>query len=79
MIGKSAVGELVYEREFDTTETFSALVGLIWKVKDDLSFDVGLREAWVNRLPVTELRAGLTFAVSPQRDAVQRSGRSFQR
>ena len=58
------VAEVVYEREFNTTETFSVLAGAIWKVSEDLSFDFGVREAWVNHQPVTEIRAGLTFAIS---------------
>jgi hypothetical protein len=69
------VAEVFYEREFNTTETFSVLAGAIWKVSDDLSFDFGLREARVNRQPVTEIRAGLTFAISLQEDALHRSGR----
>jgi outer membrane receptor protein involved in Fe transport len=61
------VAELRYERQvgFLKTDTLSALVGAIWKVNDKLSLDVGVREAWVNRLPQTELRAGLTVAFSP--------------
>jgi len=43
------VAEVVYEREFNTVEIYSVLAGAIWKVSDDLSFDVGFREAWVNR------------------------------
>ena len=73
------VAEVFYEREFDVTETFSILAGAIWKVSDDLSFDVGLREAWVNRQPVTEIRAGLTFAISMQKEAMQRSSRALRR
>jgi hypothetical protein len=73
------VAEIVYEREFNTTETFSVLAGAIWKVRDDLSFDFGVREAWVNHQPVTEIRAGLTFAISPQKEAMQRSSRSLRR
>jgi hypothetical protein len=69
------VAEVVYEREFNTTETFSVLAGAIWKVSDDLAFDFGLSEAWVNQKPVTEIRAGLTFAVSFQQEAMQRSNR----
>jgi hypothetical protein len=72
------VAEVDYEREFNTTETFSVLAGAIWKVSDDLSYDFGLREAWVNRHPVTEIRAGLTFAISLQKEAMQRSSRSFR-
>jgi hypothetical protein len=56
------VAEIRYEREFDTREIFSALVGLIWKARDDVAVDFGLREAWVNTRPETELRAGVTFA-----------------
>jgi hypothetical protein len=73
------VAEVFYEREFNTTETFSVLGGAIWKVNNDLSFDFGLREAWVNRQPVTEIRAGLTFAISMQKAAMQRSSRALQR
>jgi len=73
------VAEVVYEREFNTIEIYSVLGGAIWKVSDDLSFDFGLREAWFNRQPVTEIRAGLTFAISPQKDAMQRSSRLLRR
>lgn len=56
------VAEIRYEREFDVKETYSLLVGAIWKVRDNLSFDFAVREAWVNARPETELRAGATFA-----------------
>jgi hypothetical protein len=56
------VAEVRYEREFNVAETASVLVGGIWRVRDNLAFDVGVREAWVNQRPETELRAGLTFA-----------------
>ncbi len=54
------VAEIFYENEFGKQETISALVGLIWQVRDNLSFDVGLRHALANRRPVDEVRAGLT-------------------
>jgi hypothetical protein len=73
------VAEFFYEREFNTTETFSMLAGAIWKVSDTLAFDIGLREARINRQPVTEIRAGLTFAISAQQDAMQRSSRFANR
>jgi hypothetical protein len=44
------------------------LVGAIWQVKDDLSFDVAFRHAIVNDAgttgwhPMDEIRAGVTFA-----------------
>jgi hypothetical protein len=55
------VAEFFYEKEFGQAETMSALVGLIWRVRDNLSFDVGLRHALTNGHPVNEVRAGLTF------------------
>src|SRR5882757_9277475 len=55
------VAEFFYEKEFGQSETVSALIGLIWRVRDNLSFDVGLRHALTNGHPVNEIRAGLTF------------------
>jgi hypothetical protein len=55
------VAEVFYENEFCKSETISGLIGLIWRVSDNLSFDVGLRRALTNGRPVNELRAGLTF------------------
>jgi hypothetical protein len=55
------VAEFFYEEEFGQSETVSALIGLIWRVRDNLSFDVGLRHALTNGHPVNEIRAGLTF------------------
>jgi hypothetical protein len=37
------------------------LVGAIWQVRDNLSFDAGFRYALVNGRPMNEIRAGLTF------------------
>jgi hypothetical protein len=55
------VAEFFYENEIGKSETISGLIGLIWQVRDDLSFDVGLRHAVTNGRPVDEVRAGLTF------------------
>lgn len=55
------VAEVFYENEFGSEQTFSGLVGLIYKVRDDLSFDLAIRHAFTNRRPVNEIRAGLTF------------------
>jgi hypothetical protein len=54
------VAEFFYEEEFGQAHTLSALVGAIWQVKDNLSFDVGFRHAVVNGAGVNEIRAGLT-------------------
>jgi hypothetical protein len=55
------VAELFYENEFNHAETFSALVGLIWQLRDGLALDFGFREALTNGRVVNELRAGITF------------------
>jgi len=55
------VAEFFYENEFGRSETISGLIGLVWRVRDNLSFDVGLRYALTNGRPVNEVRAGLTF------------------
>jgi len=57
------VAEFFVEQAFGQFNTVSALVGLIWQVRDNLSFDVGLRHALTNGRPVNEVRAGLTFGL----------------
>lgn len=59
------VAEFFYEEEVGQSRTLSGLVGAIWQVKDNLSFDVGYRHAVVNGHPVEEFRAGMTFGLSP--------------
>ena len=56
------VAELVYEREFQSTEVFAGLAGLIWQARDDLSFDLAVRQADIGGESETELRFGLTYA-----------------
>jgi hypothetical protein len=58
------VAEFFYEKEFGKSDTVSGLLGLIWQVREDLSFDVGLRHALTDGHPVNELRAGMTVAFS---------------
>jgi hypothetical protein len=57
------VAEFFYENEVGKSETISGLIGLICRVRDNLSFDVGLRYAFTNGHPVNEVRAGLTFGL----------------
>jgi hypothetical protein len=57
------VMELYSDSVSDQSQTFSGLVGAIWQVRDNLAFDVGLRQALVNGHPVSELRLGLTFGI----------------
>ena len=62
------VVEFFYDKVWTQTETRSALVGAIWQVKDDLSFDAAFRYALVNGRAVNEIRAGLTFAFKVESD-----------
>jgi hypothetical protein len=55
------VAEFYFDGVTNGPSTFSALVGAIWQVNDKLSFDIAIRQAWVDGRPVSELRAGLTF------------------
>jgi hypothetical protein len=72
------VMEIFYDKVWMETETRSALVGAIWQVKDDLSFDAAFRYALVNGHAVNEIRAGLTFAFKVEKDATPaRPGATF--
>jgi hypothetical protein len=62
------VVEFFYDKVWTQTETRSALIGAIWQVKDDLSFDAAFRYALVNGHAVNEIRAGLTFAFKVEND-----------
>lgn len=56
------VAEVFVESERAAPTTFSGLVGTIWRVREGLSFDAGLRRARAGGMSTTELRAGLTWA-----------------
>ena len=60
--------EIFYENEFGKERTISALVGLIYRVRDDLSFDVAIRHALTNGRPVNELRAKGAQLLGPYRN-----------
>jgi hypothetical protein len=62
------VFEVFYDKIWTQTETRSALIGAIWQVENDLSFDAAFRYALVNGRPVNEIRAGLTFAFKVESD-----------
>jgi hypothetical protein len=62
------VVEFFYDKVWTQTETRSALVGAIWQVKDDFSFDAAFRYALVNGHAVNEIRAGLTLAFKVEGD-----------
>jgi hypothetical protein len=59
------VSELFVERDLVTGETtWSALFGAIWRAREGLDFDVALREARVGQDAVSEVRLGLTWALT---------------
>jgi hypothetical protein len=72
------VAEVFYEDEFGVSETVSGLVGVIWQVRDNLAFDIGVRHAWIkdhvlNEMrPLNELRAGVTFGFPLWQSAAKR-------
>jgi hypothetical protein len=70
--------EVFYDKVWMETESRSALVGAIWQVREDLSFDAAFRYALVNGRAVNEIRAGLTFAFKVENDKTPvRPGATF--
>jgi hypothetical protein len=62
------VAEVFGEQASGTPRTSSALVGAIWRVRDDLSFDLGVRRGRAAGETVRELRIGLTWAFSIKKE-----------
>jgi len=58
------VAEIFTDRPRNGARTDSLLVGAIWRVREGLSFDAGLRSAQVGGEAVHEVRLGLTWAFS---------------
>lgn len=58
------VAEVFTEQEVGGARTNSALIGLIWRRRENLSFDVGIRSARTSDQRVHEVRAGFTWATS---------------
>jgi len=56
------VMEVFGERNAGGGRTNSALVGLIWQMRDQLAIDLGLRSEHTDGQHVNELRAGLTWS-----------------
>jgi hypothetical protein len=59
---------MFYDKVWTQSESRSLLIGAIWQVKDELSFDAAYRYALVDGHPVNEIRAGLTFAFKVEGD-----------
>lgn len=53
--------EIFGDRDNGGGHTNSALLGLIWRARDNLAFDVGVRAARADGQHVSEVRAGLTW------------------
>ena len=58
------VAEAFAEQQAGGVRTVSKLVGAIWRVRDGLSFDIGVRRAHAGSESVHEVRLGLTSSVS---------------
>lgn len=58
------VAEVFVETERDVPTAVSGLAGAIWRVRDGVSFDAGLRLARAGGVNTAEIRAGLTWAFS---------------
>lgn len=59
------VAEIYGEQERTAgVRTFSKLIGAIWRVNEQLSFDIGVRQARTGNEPAHEVRLGLTWTFS---------------
>jgi hypothetical protein len=56
------VAEVFTDKESGSPRTNSALVGAIWRVSKDLTFDFGVREARTGGEGIHEIRLGLTWS-----------------
>jgi hypothetical protein len=62
------VVEVFAEQAAGSSRTTSALVGAIWRAREDLTFDVGLRYAHSGDEAVREVRLGLTWTFSYKKE-----------
>jgi hypothetical protein len=58
------VAEVFAEQQAGGVRTLSRLVGAIWRIRDGLSFDIGVRQAHAGSEGIHEVRLGLTWSVS---------------
>jgi hypothetical protein len=58
------VAEVFTEQARESARITSGVIGAIWRARDGLSFDVGLRSAQAGGEAIRELRLGLTWAFS---------------
>jgi hypothetical protein len=57
------VAEVFVEHNFGGIQTYSGLVGAIWRVSEKLALDVALREALIAGQNVSEVRTGFSLAI----------------
>ena len=57
------VAEVFVEHDFGGVQTYSGLVGMIWRVREKLSLDVAVREALIAEQKVSEVRMGFSLAI----------------
>jgi len=57
------VAEVFVEHDFGGIQTYSGLVGAIWRVSEKLALDVAMREALIAGQNVSEVRAGFSLAI----------------
>jgi hypothetical protein len=62
------VAEVFGEQASGGPRTTSALLGAIWRARDDLTLDVGLRFAHSGDELVREVRLGLTWTFSYKKE-----------
>jgi hypothetical protein len=51
-----STAEIAYDREAGRRETSSALIGVIWQIRDNIALDSGIREGRTNILDLTSRR-----------------------
>jgi hypothetical protein len=57
------VAEVFVEHDFGGIQTYSGLVGGIWRVSEKLALDLAVRKALISGESVTEVRAGFSLAI----------------
>jgi len=62
------VAEVFTEQARESARITSGLVGAIWRVRDGLSFDVGVRSARASGDSIHEVRLGLTWAFAYRKE-----------
>jgi hypothetical protein len=62
------VAEVSGEKTSGGARTQSVLAGAIWRLRRDLSFDFGIREARAGNEAIHEIRAGLTWSFSSNKE-----------